>query len=556
MSYLNLRNFWQSIKRDRFLLFALIVGLLLRGLNPTFGSPSLYVSNDEAVAHLSALNMIANRTPVSIANYTPLGAYIQLPFLFLSFVLMKLFGIVATVGDFQLFLLTHEGYFLYIPRLVSAFFGTLTILVIYKLTFQLFKKRRVGIIAAFLTATSFNLVHISHFGRPWSAALFFSTLATYLIIKNKNFLAYLALGLSFGFHQVGILIIPIIFGLPRKIFALKNSIGVFTMALMLFTFSSLTLKSGLIDSVSRDQSFLKVGKLAADVLTGSDDLIASAARSVKDNLFLFFGINMLITDGIILTFTILGMIWSFNQAVCKKLIYYILGYFAFAVLFFHPLPRYLLPILLISIPFAANGIVGIFKRNNLFLVTILVISSFNSLWWNYLYFKTPTFINVHDWVNKNVSSDIPVAYIGGRYQTFAPNTQAINLMQTSNPQVYTSLSAVLPKTGFNNVRNIIYVSNFVGNTKIEQFQNATANYPVLYVIDYYIDPSERIINQAPESFKIVAQFNPAHSSTIVGIPEPLFDASWSFPTNDQRPKVSMYSLDRVGPYFDVLKVKN
>ena len=556
MSYLNSRDFWQSIKKDKYLLAAIFLGLLLRGLNPTFGSPSLYVSNDEAVAHLSAFNMIANKTPISIANYTPLGAYLQIPFLVASFMIMKISGLVSTVGDFELFVLTHEGYFLFIPRLISAFFGTLTILVIYKMTFALFKNRKTAIIAAFLTAVSFNLVHISHFGRPWAAALFFFILTVYFLIKNKAFYSYLAVGLSYGFHQVGILAIPLVIWLTKKRFTFNNLVSIIALTLILLIFTSLTLRTGLIESIRGDQSFLKAGKLAADLLTGKPDLIGSAMRSAKENLLLFFTVNFLVTDGIIFLFAIWGIIKSLEGDLRKKLVYYILGYFISAALFFHPLPRYLLPIFLISIPFAANGVVNIFKKNNLLVTTLIVVSSFNSLWWNYLYLKTPTFIQVHDWISQNVSTDVPIAYVGGRYQTFLPNKQAINLMQSSNLQTYSRLSSILPKTGYDNVRNIVYASNFVGNTKIEQLQNATANYPVLYVIDYYIDPYERIIYQAPESFKIVAQFNPVRTKQIIGIPEPSFDASWNFPFNDDRKKVSMYSLENTGPYFDILEVKN
>src|SRR3990167_6793210 len=211
MSSQNLMNFWRSIRRDQLLLSILLIGLVLRGLNPTFGSPSLYVSNDEAIAHLSAFNMIIKKTPISIANYTPLGAYVQLPFLVASFLIMKILGLVSNAGDFELFVLTHEGYFLFIPRLISAFFGTLTILVIYKMTFALFKNRKTAIIAAFLTAVSFNLVHISHFGRPWSTSMFFFLLAVYFVLKEKRILSPALAGFSYGFHQVGILALPLIF---------------------------------------------------------------------------------------------------------------------------------------------------------------------------------------------------------------------------------------------------------------------------------------------------------------------------------------------------------
>ena len=77
---------------------------------------------------------------------------------------------------FLLLLLTQPGYFLFVPRLLSAMFGALTVLVIYKITLELFKNKETAVISAFLTAVSFNLVHISHFGRPWTAALFFIAL--------------------------------------------------------------------------------------------------------------------------------------------------------------------------------------------------------------------------------------------------------------------------------------------------------------------------------------------------------------------------------------------
>src|SRR3989344_3127311 len=299
MSYLNLRNFWQSIKKDKYLLAAIFLGLLLRGLNPTFGSPSLYVSNDEAIAHLAAWNMLSEKTPVSIANYTPLGAYIQIPFLIAGFLLMKFLGLVSNAGDFELFVLTHQGYFLFIPRLISGFFGTLTILVIYKMTFALFKNSKTAIISAFLTAVSFNLVHISHFGKPWAAALFFFMLAVYLSIKKSAFFSWVAVGISYGFHQVGILAIPLIFWfnehsfyMSKKKFSVGNFMGILIMILMIVLFSFLTLREGLIESIRQDQSFLKMGKLAADLITGDLNIIQSALRTIKNNLLLYFSISL------------------------------------------------------------------------------------------------------------------------------------------------------------------------------------------------------------------------------------------------------------------------
>lgn len=557
MSYLNLKNFWLSIRRDRYILFALFVGLVLRGLNSTFGSPSLYVSNDEAIAHLSALNMIASKTPVSIANYTPLGAYVQIPFLVLSFLVMRLLDLVQSVRDFQLFLLTHEGYFLFIPRLISAFFGTLTILVIYKLTFLLFKDKKTAIIAAFLTATSFNLVHISHFGRPWPGALFFFVLAVYLVLKDKKILSPVSVALSYGFHQVGILAFPLIFYklIKRNLLGVIPSLTVFVV--MIGSFSLLTLRKGLIESIDNNQSFLLKGKFLADLLTGGNNLWVSFIRTLNENLSLYFLANLFSTDGIILLFGLLGIfLYLVKKRSHLEIILYIILYYVFASLFFHPLIRYLLPILLLLIPYSAWAIQSIFLKKPFIIIAILLIASVNSIWWNYIFLQKPTFILTHNWINYYVSSETPIYFIGGRFMTFAPNKESILNIQSQYPNYKKSLLRVLLNKGNENTRNIIYVSHFSGGNKLEQLKNASKGVSDGYVIDYYLDPVESIIFRHPDEFEVVKRFAPTRDRKVAVISEPLFDASWNFFTSDFKSKISMYGLVNTGPFVDILQIKD
>lgn len=549
-------NFWQSIKQDKLLLCALILAFLLRTLNPTFGSPSLYISNDEAIAHLSALNMIAQRTPVSIANYTPLGAYIQIPFLAASFLGMKILGLVNSTSDFELFLLTHEGYFLFIPRLISALFGTLTILIIYRLTLLLFNKKEIALICAYLSAVSFNLVHISHFGKPWAPALFFMTLALYLALRKRTVSSFITAGVAYGFHQVGIFILPLLLALTYKN-PLKQIQGLTIFVFLFFILNKLTLKSGIIDSIAHGQSFLNPNTIAGQVLSGQPTW-QSLADTFTGNISGYFAINFLVTDGVILTLGLLGL-WKVmpeRQLIIRVIPTFITLYFVFASLFFYPLLRYLLPIIILFIPLASYGLSKIQSLPKIVAITILLVASINSLWWNWLYLKTPTFIQAHHWLNKNIPAETPIAYVGGRFQTFVPSTSAIRHMQTVNPNIYKRLASVPDKNNHNNMRNIVYISKFPGRTKLEQMKNGLANYHVEYIVDYYLDEKERLFNLEPELFELVTQIKPIDSSQLVGIPEPLFDPSWNFPTNDPRPKVSMYSLERIGPYFDILKIKS
>ena len=549
-------------EKNWLLLVILTLGLLLRVLNSTFGSPSLYISNDEAIAHLSAFNMIATKTPVSIANYTPLGAYVQIPFLILSFLAMKILGYVNSVSDFELFVLTHEGYFLFIPRLISALFGTLTILVIYKITLLLFKSRKksntksIALIAASLTAVSFNLVHISHYGRPWAAALFFFILCAYFALRSKNLLSSASVGLSYAFHQVGVLAIPLILLSNARRVIFSNILALVLMVSMIAVFSSLTLKVDFKESIKKDQSFLKQGKFAADLLVGNPDLIGSAVRSFWKNLSVYFILNLLVTDGILFLFSVWGIIKNFTaKGDTRKIIFLITLYFMISSLFFIPVLRYLLPLILLLIPFAAYAIYSFFKNKIYLIFLVVILCSINSVWWNWLYIKKPTFILAYEWIIQNVPAQIPIAYIGGRYRTFAPNKQAILHVQSVNRGFDQRLLGLLPSNNYDNVRNILYVSSFPGSNKIENLENATRDYKVAFIVDYYIDPVESIFLQQPKKFELIKQFNPTRNGTIVGIPEPLFDASWNFPTNDKRKKVSMYSLSNTGPYVDILKIK-
>ena len=297
-----------------FLPLILLLGLLLRGLNPTFGSPSLFISNDEASLHLAALNMLANKIPVSIANYTPLGAFIQIPIIIISFLIMRFFNLVDSVQNFEFFLLAHQGYFLFIPRLTAALLGTLTILVAYKLTLLMVNAtdhkpaKIVAFVAAFLTAVSFSLVHISHLGRPWSASIFFLILSIYLTYKKKYIHSFISMALSFGFHQVGLVIFPFVLFSWLRESSRKSLLGPLIFLALVGLFSSLTLRSGIINAIERNQSFLKDGTLIRALIAGEFSFPDSLINTVENNLAGYFISSYIFTDGIIFVFGFAGIL--------------------------------------------------------------------------------------------------------------------------------------------------------------------------------------------------------------------------------------------------------
>ncbi len=96
-------------------------------------------------------------------------------------------------------------------RFPQAVMGTLSILMVYLLAYQIFKDRLVSI----LSATVFSLdglpLVLSRMGMNDSYVLFFSLLSIYLFVKGKNFWSAFVFGLAIASKWSGIYTFPIIF---------------------------------------------------------------------------------------------------------------------------------------------------------------------------------------------------------------------------------------------------------------------------------------------------------------------------------------------------------
>lgn len=553
------------------ILSILIFGLLLRGLNSTFGSPSLYISNDEAIFHYSALNIIASRALVSDSYYTPLGTYLQLPFLGLAFLIMKLQGFGGSFREIELFVLTHEGFFLFVPRLISALFGTLSILVMYKITALLFKNKRslqfspsrdstaglrmVPILSAFIAATSFSLVHSSHFARPWPAAIFFILLAFYFILKGRSALSFLSSAVSYGFLQIGIFALPLIVMFVRKInIKVVSSFVIFLLSI--FIFNKLTAHSSIEDALLK----FKSGTLISDILLGKFDFPYSIIRTIQMNSFWYFLKNFLATEPIITIFCIFAFLKSYKSLKLHlRLLIFIGLYASFAALFLYSTLHYLALSIIMLIPFSAYGVYLFVSRfKNLYmqvgvLIVLAVLVSTHSIYWNFIFFKNPTFIQAANWVKENVEETAPIAYTGGRFQIFVPDEESILITQNFNGGFYKRLLNNIEKSSRDNTRKIFYLSNFPGESKEDRLDKLKKFSDVEYVVDYFYDPQDSLYLQNQKRFNVLAEFNPVRNGRVGVLPETLYQASWNFPTSSEKIDFSMYSVDRTGPFFQILK---
>lgn len=559
MWFQNLMNFVKNIKTSYLLLLIIAVGFILRIINLTIGFPILYSSNDEAVYHLSALNMIADKTPFTLGNYGPLGAYLQIPLLLLAFAVLFLDGQIHSFGELELLLVTHEGYFLFVPRMISAMFGTLAIIVSYLLAKELFAKKEIALLSSLMFAVSFNMVHISHLARPWSGAIFFAMLATLFAIKAtrqikkyKNLMIYASLlaAISFGFHQFGGLII-ILIGLISLGTRLRKreylsqilpGLGIFVVLILLL--NSLSLGGRIFTLLNPFEKSDPVELVSISLNTGT---IFSNFINYLKNLFL--------SDPMIILLALPLFFIKRNDRVFGGIKLFILINLILAVLIFPPhLVRYFL-IAFSFIPiFAGFFLYQILnaKIKKVFLILVIFAAIFNSVIFNLLLLREGTFNQVRRWLDRNIKPETGIIATSHRNLGYVPSASATYEIRKINNGYYARAANLVGDNYYDNVRNIIHSNQLAksGESMASSATTALKLYPKTeYVVDSYLRGSDRLINHPEElDLELVAHFSPTGNIIYQDyIPELLFDPAHAFP---------LFKVERVGPYFDVLKVRN
>lgn len=543
----------------------------MRTSNPTIGFPNLFISNDEASAYLAALNMINNKTLVSNAIYAPLGAYLQIPLIALSALVMFLDGTVSSLENLKFTVLTHPGYFLFVPRLLSALFGTLMILAIYKIARALSLDGKVSLIAAFLAAVSFNFVHISTIGRAWPQAMFFYLLAILFTIhairntkaqKKNILLSFIFVGLAFGFHQVGIfgLVLVFLLLLFTKTITRDNRLvfllGTVVSLAMFLIFSTLSASSDLISEIKQSHSFLRYGSAPiiriffGDFRTGVWDAVVETARTSSFGPFLR---DYFLTEPVIFIFLLLFLIKrNFGQIVKIILLFGFLFLLTWGFLII-PHLRYMFPVIIFGPIFAAIAIVRIFNSVGswpriILAILIVVLAAFNSLYWSILIAREATFDQVRAWIETNVEGSTPIVFTKGRFLDYVPSSSALAITHQYSPNFYkTASSYIWPGYYPDNVRDILYSNQFPGKTVVEKLDYVLTTYETFYVVDYYWNPTDRVFGKTKSGLELVKTFSPATplQSYQNNLPEILFDANNAIP---------LWNVSRPGPYFDILKV--
>lgn len=246
----------KSIQRHYLLATILVVGLLLRIVGVTYGLP-LWLVGDEPPFVLAALKMIELKTLLPVFHqeefstffyFAPYLSYIYLiPFVGILGAKFLVFS--GNTAEFIKFLLGNLSAFFTTARIMSALAGTATVWILYKTALNIFRNRIVALLSAgFLSLSTFHVL-LSHWGRDWSWAVLFFTLALYTISqpqwtsKKRYIMTALVAGIAMGISVVAVFI-PIfmalwIFFIDKKKFIkiIRNREVLFSIAVFLILFA-------------------------------------------------------------------------------------------------------------------------------------------------------------------------------------------------------------------------------------------------------------------------------------------------------------------------------
>ncbi len=530
----------------------LFIALVMRMINLTFGSPVLYTVPDEVLNYMAALTMLKEKTLLTTSQYPPFGSYIQLPFFILSYLLMLFMQKVSSINNFLFFLSTHEGYFLFIPRLISAVFGTASLVFVYQTAKIIFPRRKeIAFWALLIIGFSITHLQISSLGKPNMPALFFYCVGLYYLVKSTLQLKYLTknqlLSLIFfsiggGFHFSSIFGVVLFFLVCGFFYRKTPFLHVTNFKLLSFVLIPIGFLIGyaLLSSGSYPVSF-----------TSMFSIFLLNLNSGFDKSFIYYVKEFAFTEPIL--FIMLGLSVIYYRLwpkIFKPLALFTLFFSIYIIVTFFQSIRYLLPALVIWSFFAAFALDHLLMRINyvkqIIKLCLIIILVFPSCLWLNRYLTQPTFIQAKSWVEQNIPPQTQIASTSVRFSAFIPDKNSVIWMRQIKPNIYSLANSVLKEKSYpENVRAIIYLDQIINMDNKPMVMSFLNQYKIIYLLQYYWDPQERLVSEFPHQFQLVKRFSP------------LYDNQDREVTNVLHGSGNIYELSHVkqfGPYIDILQL--
>lgn len=407
------------IKKERtktkILALILLVALLLRLVGISYGLP-LWLVGDEPALIFGSLKMLELKTILPVLHASSFGStFYYGPYLPIIYLLPFTFAVgikyLFFAGSFILFkqfLLADPSIFFIVARLISAFLGTATVWLVYKISLNIFAKTKTALVSAAFMAISFLAVSLSHWARHWGPVTFIFSLIIFFLsqpnwsVKKRYLLSALALGLGMGVSiQVGLAAL-IIIGWFFIIDKLKISLIIKRAWLWqaLIIFFSLTLVAFLIWPPAF--SFIYS-------LTGNGSRVGSRNWAGVLPSFWYHLVNLFKTEPVLLFSSLFGMmvVWFRNRRFFLVANGFIIIYILFFYLTLGNVDRYILMAYPLLIIFCGLGWTWLLEKFNFQISFILLLAALIFMFataarLDYLLVKNDTRVQAQNWFAINV----------------------------------------------------------------------------------------------------------------------------------------------------------
>lgn len=200
-----MKNIISYIKNNKILSLILLVALLLRGIGFQPGYSPYH--SDEGMSYSSAIEMI-KRVNIDPGRYDypalipMIHAIVYLVFFLPFFLILSfIFSPENIPGGKNLFdllvrflVVNQQTMVLFWGRFLTALFGVGVVWMVYKVSVKYFIDKRIGLVAAFLTAVNFRQVLNSHLGLPDIYNAFFLLVSFYAfshLLRNPSLKNYI-----------------------------------------------------------------------------------------------------------------------------------------------------------------------------------------------------------------------------------------------------------------------------------------------------------------------------------------------------------------------------
>jgi hypothetical protein len=437
---------------DYRLLVILFLGAIVRYWGITFGLPETFSRPDEEVIVNTSLKFFQGDFNPEFFRYPTLYMYLLFAVFKIYLLFQNMKGLPVIIPDYRIAYQDLSEYYL-LDRAFSAFWGTLSILVVYKLAKTYFD-RKVALASSFLFAFAYLHVRDSHFGVTDIPLTFFILCSVFFILKSyqeKNTKNYLIAGLLSGLtasikYNGFLLIVPMGLVHTINVFDKKESITklFFDERILLF-FSAITFTFLL----GTPYAYLEFNKFINHFLFEMSHLQEGHRINLGRGWWYHFRFSLFYgLGGSLFGLSLAGMLVMFKQNFKKAVVFcsFPIFYFLIAGKGYTVFVRYvlpLLPFLCISAAFLLILLVNqdfvkkrIYKK--LILITAIAVLTgpnlYNIIRFDLLLQKEDSRILAKEWIQKHSLEGTSIFQTGGGIGkiNFSPEVRELKYIEKEN----------------------------------------------------------------------------------------------------------------------------